>query len=297
MKVMAWYSCGVYPLDLNEENGLCTLSFRDEDGKACDRVLLTGVSGVGKSRMLSGMRDAWAAMEAWLDGAEPTAWSGEIALLIDGLLDRPALCVCARGASFWEAVCAACPDAAAIGWVGGEARGLELPGVAALRARRAGSAQSLPNLLLTGQAPVRIQDEMGLDEALAALWAQDAERARAMLGALGRLLYGKRIELDGGRAQVRLERGGAHALAALSSGEQRVVAQMIEIARALHHGGVLLADEPEMHLHPSQVLGLLTTLEQLVLPSGGQIVLTSHTPEVWRRYNNLGVNVMLEGRA
>jgi hypothetical protein len=44
------------------------------------------------------------------------------------------------------------------------------------------------------------------------------------------------------------------------------------------------------------VLGVLTTLERMALPEGGQMLLTSHAPEVWRRYAGLGVRVTLEGR-
>ncbi len=293
MKVMAWYSRGVYPLDMIEREGLCSLSFAEEDRSACDRVLLTGISGTGKSTILQGIASAWRAIVAWRSGVEAALPEGEIALLMDGLGDGPVLCICAHTENFWQAVATRHPDASAVGWLGDAPQGRDQAD--ALRPLAGGDS---PNVLLVQQEKqLGNGDSLGLSEQLEQLNARSPERAQSLLTALRQLLCGKRIVLENGKPRVQLERGGAHAPEALSSGERRIVGFLTSVADELHPGGVLLLDEPDMHLHPSQVLGLLTTLEQLALPGGGQMILTSHTPEVWRRYNSLGVNVRLEGHA
>lgn len=294
MKAMIWYSRGVYPLDAYERDSLCAISFLEADGTPCDRVLLSGVSGTGKSTVLAGIAAVWRAVEALRSGGEAELWSGETALLMDGLLDKPVLCICARGHAFWDEVAGRHPGLTAIGWI---QNAPQSAGLADLLRERWGSAEELPNVLLVRQDErddLRARDDLG--EQLISLHRTAPDRAQRLLGALAALIYGKRIVMENGSPLVRLERGGEHALDALSSGERRIVSFLTSIAANLRPGGVLLLDEPDMHLHPSQVLGLLTTMEQLALPAGGQMFLTSHTPEVWRRYNNLGVNVRLEER-
>lgn len=299
MKVMAWYSRGIYPLDAYEQKGLCRLAFWDEEGMPCDRVLLTGVSGTGKTTVLQGIEALWQALQAqWQGGVKPALPVGQVALLLEGITDAPVLCICARERSFWDAVGREHPDALAAGWVDGQAEGFENGWSDALGQRWRQEARKQPNILRVEDfMQPAAQDRESIGEALLALQTRKPERSETMLRALAALLYGKRIEVEGGTAQVRLDHGGTHVLEALSAGEQRIVRLLIAIARDLHPGGVLLIDETESHLHPSQVLGLITTLEQLTLPSGGQLILTSHMPEVWRRYNSLGVSVTLEGRA
>ncbi len=65
-------------------------------------------------------------------------------------------------------------------------------------------------------------------------------------------------------------------------------------ACCLKPGGVLLLDEPAVHLHPSQVIGLLSTLEGFCRKAGGQMLLVSHNPAIWHRYGELGLTVELE---
>jgi ABC-type glutathione transport system ATPase component len=65
-------------------------------------------------------------------------------------------------------------------------------------------------------------------------------------------------------------------------------------ACCLKSGGVLLLDEPAVHLHPSQVIGLLSTMEGFCRKAGGQMLLVSHNPAIWQRYNEVGLTVDLE---
>ncbi len=297
MKVLAWLSQGMFPLGAQEQDGLCAISLLGEDGQPCERVLLSGVSGTGKTTVLEGIAAVWAAAEAWLSGGDPELPRGQVALLLSGIAGETILFICAQDGAFWDTAVARHPQVPALGWCGRQARGRKEDVGAALCARWRQEAESLPNVLHIEEYTLPDSDRQGTEEALRALRQVAPERADAVLSGARALLYGKAIEATDTGLCVRLERGGSHALSALSAGERRILHLLVAIARDLHPGGVLLVDEPEAHLHPSQALGLLTTLEMLVLPDDGQLVLTSHTPEVWRRYENLGVNVVLEGGA
>jgi hypothetical protein len=46
-------------------------------------------------------------------------------------------------------------------------------------------------------------------------------------------------------------------------------------------------------LHPSLVNGLLSSLEKLVTDIGGQLMITSHQPDIWQRYEASGKRIEL----
>ena len=65
------------------------------------------------------------------------------------------------------------------------------------------------------------------------------------------------------------------------------------LARWAEPGAVVLIDEPDLYLHPSLVNGLLSSLEKLVADIGGQLIITSHQPEIWQRYEASGKRIEL----
>jgi len=65
------------------------------------------------------------------------------------------------------------------------------------------------------------------------------------------------------------------------------------LSRWLEDGGIVLIDEPDLYLHPSQISGLLASLETLVSSKKGQLLITSHIPDVWNRYESKGKRVEL----
>jgi len=88
---------------------------------------------------------------------------------------------------------------------------------------------------------------------------------------------GKRIERPqtdpsgaGLQLLVRLPTGERHGLSSLSDGEQQVLALMYFARRTSAKGGILLIDEPELHLHPSLQQALIEVLR-----------LMSHRAQVW----------------
>lgn len=314
MKIHAWFSRGLCPLDMLEQDGLFSLFFQDEEGETSDRVLLTGISGVGKSTLLQAIGDAWAGLEDVLADRVPQHPVGNAALGLEDLLETPVLLCYAPDASFWDALAQRYPEAGMVGVRNGE---LCCPPELrqALSARMADPA-TRPNILsvtedaqpatdgaLTGytvtlqQVQAHIRAMGGLPQALQEAARLSPERAADLRTQVNALLYGK--QLEGGQQQYRVltRRGAEHAPEALSTGERRILLLLFSVWTALHPGGILLLDEPESHLHPSQVLGLLSTLEEQIAAQGGQLMLSSHAPQVWRRYEVLGLVIQLEGRA
>ena len=120
---------------------------------------------------------------------------------------------------------------------------------------------------------------------------------------LNRFLSGKEIETDMRpgenrlRVKIQNQRGQFHTLDELSAGEHQVLILIYTLARWAEKGCVVLIDEPDLYLHPSLVSGLLSSLENLVSELGGQLVITSHIPDVWRRYESDGKRIQLGGAA
>lgn len=80
---------------------------------------------------------------------------------------------------------------------------------------------------------------------------------------------GKRIQQpasspeDGVRISVRTEAGAEHPVSELSRGEQEALGLIYFVHRLAARGGVLLMDEPELHLHPTLQGSLFQTVQSL----------------------------------
>lgn len=155
-----------------------------------------------------------------------------------------------------------------------------------------------------------------LEASLVALKTSKLHFFHKTIRMLNRFLHEKEIETDirtgENRLRVRLKKhrghkhegfinhggtkrhgGKDHFLDDLSSGEHQILIQLYLIQRWLEPGGVVLIDEPDLHLHPSLIPGFLATLESLVEERKGQLLLTSHVPEIWDRYESTGRRVGL----
>jgi predicted ATPase len=138
-----------------------------------------------------------------------------------------------------------------------------------------------------------------LEASLVALKTSKLHFFHKTIRMLNRFLHDKEIETDirtgENRLRVKLkrQRGQTHFLDDLSSGEHQVLIQLYLIQRWLEPGGVVLIDEPDLHLHPSLIPGFLATLESLVEEQKGQLLLTSHVPEIWDRYESTGRRIGL----
>jgi ABC-type lipoprotein export system ATPase subunit len=97
------------------------------------------------------------------------------------------------------------------------------------------------------------------------------------------------------RVKIEGERGQWHAIDALSAGERQVLIQIYLVSRWLEPGGIVMIDEPDLHLHPSLTSSFLARLESLVDERQGQLLVTSHDPDVWQRYESRGKRIRLGG--
>lgn len=72
-----------------------------------------------------------------------------------------------------------------------------------------------------------------------------------------------------------------HGIEELSSGEKQILLQIAFIAAFLRPGGIVLLDEPDLHIHISMISQLLETVEHIVRERNGQLIVASHSPCVW----------------
>ena len=141
-----------------------------------------------------------------------------------------------------------------------------------------------------------------LEASLLSLKAADPERFFALLKNMNAFLTDKAIlpevQLGQNRLRVRISNGGevTHFLDDLSAGEHQVLIQLYIISRWLEPGGIVLIDEPDLFLHPSLISGFLAQLEKMIADRHGQLIITSHVPEVWNRYEALGHRILLRAQ-
>ncbi len=148
----------------------------------------------------------------------------------------------------------------------------------------------------------RVSDqwEGQLEASLLAMKAADQGRFTDLIRDMNAFLSGKEIlpdvKLGENRIRVRLKTNNAptHTLDELSAGEHQVLIQLYLINRWLEKGGIALIDEPDLYLHPSLVPGFLARLEKMVADRHAQLIITSHSPDVWNRYEALGLRILLE---
>jgi hypothetical protein len=141
-----------------------------------------------------------------------------------------------------------------------------------------------------------------LEASLITLKTLDETRYASVLQDLNRFLVGKAIRAQptpGLRLRVDVDDVSGfrdHSLDDLSSGERQVLIQIYQVSRWLQPGGVVLLDEPDLHLHPSLVHQLLEHLYRLVSNRQGQLFLTSHLTMVWDYCEARGERIDLSTR-
>jgi hypothetical protein len=78
--------------------------------------------------------------------------------------------------------------------------------------------------------------------------------------------------------------GQIHPIYLLSSGEKQILLMLAFITRWLRPGGVVLIDEPDLHLHVSLSNAFVSHLRQMIGEQNGQLIIASHAPELWERF-------------
>jgi len=102
------------------------------------------------------------------------------------------------------------------------------------------------------------------------------------------MLRGRKFESVGvnehGLLSIRVqdtETGRSFDLDGMSSGEKGLVLTFLLIGLSIAPGGVMLIDEPELHLNPAVCKNLLNFLvEKYVLPKNLQAIICSHSPQI-----------------
>jgi ABC-type lipoprotein export system ATPase subunit len=87
------------------------------------------------------------------------------------------------------------------------------------------------------------------------------------------------------RLQVRLKDGQTHYIEELSAGERQCLIMIFMVTRWLMPGGIVLIDEPDLHLHVSLQRHFIHTVEKIVHAREGQLIVTSHSPTLWEEFN------------
>jgi ABC-type transport system involved in cytochrome c biogenesis ATPase subunit len=88
-----------------------------------------------------------------------------------------------------------------------------------------------------------------------------------------------------------------HLVYELSSGERQVFIFVAMLHRWLHKGGLVLIDEPDLHLHPSLCGALLSRLQRIVAKQQGQLLITSQSERLWKDYRRPAERIELGEQA
>jgi hypothetical protein len=87
-----------------------------------------------------------------------------------------------------------------------------------------------------------------------------------------------RLEVEG---ETELGTMFRHPVEQLSSGERQMLLLTAYAVALLRPGGILIIDEPDLHIHIAMVTQLLQTLEFVVREREGQLIVASHSERVW----------------
>jgi energy-coupling factor transporter ATP-binding protein EcfA2 len=140
-----------------------------------------------------------------------------------------------------------------------------------------------------------------LEASLINMKLTDEKRFHEVLADLNSFLVGKQIQGEIKRGENRLRvkladpNAPTHTLDELSTGERQVLILLYMVARWAEPGCIVMIDEPELFLHPSLINGMLARLKALVASRAGQLIITSHLPAVWDRYEGMARRIELGG--
>ncbi len=254
-----------------------------------ERVLFLGISGSGKTTVLRGIAAMWLELKRCKENKKPGYTSqGSVAMVVQGEWGSALISLGSK--ALLETLLKLHKDA---WWLYSGPGGFETA---------PGAFPPFSNLcLLDGDmedgpssAPFFITD--GDVKGFAKGTAKLSEKSKQeLIGTINRLWVGKTLADTPNGFKVRLASGYTHSISEASMGERRILGLCYLACTQLQEGGILLMDEPDIHVHPSQLMGLISTLEQTVLKKGGQVMLISHHSDVWNRYDLIGKVVVMGG--
>ena len=130
---------------------------------------------------------------------------------------------------------------------------------------------------------------VSLDSVLLTVKALSPERFEEYLQLINLALEHRQKRIKGFGPKGRLVVEGAtesgvpyqHPIEDLSSGERQMLLLVGFVVAFLRPGGIVLLDEPDLHIHIAMVTQLMETLERVVLERKGQMIVASHSQLVW----------------
>jgi ABC-type lipoprotein export system ATPase subunit len=141
---------------------------------------------------------------------------------------------------------------------------------------------NLDSILLTVQA--RSPEQFAECLRLVNLALEHRQKRIVGFGSRGRLVVKGRTE-----AGAEYE----HPIEALSSGERQILLMVGFVVAFLRPGGIVLIDEPDLHIHIVMVTQLLQTLEMVVRARNGQLIVASHSERVWDWFSRTEEQIQL----
>jgi predicted ATPase len=170
-----------------------------------------------------------------------------------------------------------------------------------------GREQDLPNILYleseTRFLPALVEKFSTIREPQEYRWLARYEPTTSRKGSLQNYLYNLKVVNEGefekivmqansfmigkhldnfdpktGSLMVNVSSREKHPIEELSSGEKQVLLMLAVVTRWLRPGGILLIDEPDLHLHESLTTAFVSHLKRIVSGINGQLILASHAP-------------------
>jgi ABC-type lipoprotein export system ATPase subunit len=247
------------------------------------------------------------------DFLAPPAFAG-IQLL--DMPDIPPVWICIGGRNHWDELRERDQEAIFTGLHCGQANTfaiVEVPSsdFLARRHRSLAGSESFPNIVYfppegrTIRSPERPRAEIidttqfnwtavydaavNLDSILLTVQARSPERFAECLRLVNLALDHRQKRITGFGRKGRLVVKGTtewgtsyeHPIEALSSGERQMLLLVGFAVAFLRPGGIVLLDEPDLHIHIGMVDQLLETMERVVQERKGQLIVASHSVRVW----------------
>ncbi len=130
---------------------------------------------------------------------------------------------------------------------------------------------------------------VNLDSILLTVKALEPERFEECLRLVNLALEHRQKRITGFGPKGRLVVKGTmasgrsyhHGIEELSSGERQMLLLVGFLVAFLRPGGIVLLDEPDLHIHIAMVDQLLETVERIVQERKGQWIVASHSVRVW----------------
>ena len=117
----------------------------------------------------------------------------------------------------------------------------------------------------------------------------DPARFDEIAAQFGAFLADKRLngfDRRTGNLLVQVGDGTSHPIEELSSGEKQVLLMLATVTRWLRPGGIVLIDEPDLHLHVSLATAFVSHLRRMADGKDAQLIIASHMPEIWEGFTD-----------